>query len=184
MILATGSFSIRKGSRPRPDGRNAAFSLIEIVLVLALITVASSLVIANFAAMADRGGQYTTEELIREAVKEARFQAASERTITTLRFNKETGSLQIGGERAQEVAFDLHESFGRDGSAAIKFFLVPPSEGLSPYNEAARTRMETDAVRFAPDRSSSPFVVEIDTGDGTPQRLVFDPFSSLIRAQK
>jgi hypothetical protein len=43
-----------------------------------------------------------------------------------------------------------------------------------------RTRLETSHVEFAPDRSSSPFAVNIDTGSGTPERLIFDPFSSLL----
>ena len=53
---------------------------------------------------------------------------------------------------------------------------------MGPFPDAVRTQLETKEVRFAPDRSSSPFVAEIDNGQGTPVRLVFDPFSSLVRS--
>lgn len=167
MTSATGNSKQRAG---------AGFSLIEIVLVLGLIAVAGSIVIANFASMADRGDTQTTQELLHAAVRKARFVAANNRMVTTLRFDKESGSLQISD--TDEIT--LNADFGKDGPAEIRFYLVPPAEGLASFPSAERTRLETAAVRFAPDRSSSPFAVEIDSGSGTAERLVFDPFSSLL----
>jgi prepilin-type N-terminal cleavage/methylation domain-containing protein len=155
----------------------AAFTLIEIVLVLALMAVAASVVIANFVAFADRGGELSAEETLYSAVRSARFQAASSRRTTELRFDKETGSLTIGSD----TSFPLNEHFAATEAGEIRFFLAPPTTGLSSFADPADSRLETKVVRFAPDRSSSPFVAEIDSGHGTPQRLVFDPFSSLVR---
>jgi Tfp pilus assembly protein FimT len=171
MISATGN------KRPRSV---AGFSLIEIALVLGLITVAASIVIANFATMADRGDAQSTQELIHASVRKARFVAASSRTVTTLQFNKELGSLQI----SDSESITLNSDFSKDGPAQIRFFLVPPAQGLERFPEAERTQLQTNEVRFAPDRSSSPFVVEIDSGSGTPERMVFDPFSSLLRSSE
>jgi len=56
---------------------------------------------------------------------------------------------------------------------------VPPARGLTPFEDPSQTQLEISEVSFAPDRSSSPFVVEIDSGNGRPERIVFDPFSSL-----
>ena len=177
MTLATG-----KHTSQVPD--TSGFTLIEIVLVLGLMAFAAAVVVTNFASLADRGDSQTSKEILQEAVREARFVAASERTITELRFDKETGSLSISIEESVGETFKLDDSFNKSGPAEILFYLVPPSEGLAPPNDASRTRLETKTVKFAPDRSSSPFVVEIATGSGTPTRLIFDPFSSLLITPK
>lgn len=158
---------------------SAGFTLIEIVLVLGLIAFAGSIVIANFASMAERGDIQSSEDLLHAAVRKARFLAASERSTTTLSFDKKSGSLQIAQESNALDSLPLDASFGTDGRAEIRFYLVPPAEGLAPPAAPAGTRLETKTIEFGSDRSSNPFVVEIDTGSGTPQRLVFDPFSSL-----
>jgi len=174
MISATG--------KTRPPARRRAFTLIEIILVLALIALASGLVISNFAAFADRGDSRTTEETLAAAIRKARFAAAAERTVSELSFDKESGSLFVDGEGAEPLAFPLDEAFAENGRAEIRFYLVPASKGFEPFPEPERTGLETDTVRFAPDRSSAPFVVEIDLGSGTPRRIAYDPFSSLRRA--
>lgn len=172
MTLATGATK-----RPRSA---QAFTLIEIVLVIALMAVAASVVIANFVAFAERGNESSPEETLRSAIRAARFQAASERHITTLSYHKDSGALVIhGGER-----FPLNADFGKEGRGEIRFYLVPPAEGMGPFPDARQSTQETRELRFAPDRSSSPFVAEIDSGHGSPQRLVFDPFSSLVRSAK
>jgi len=171
MISETGSKS---------PHRTGGFTLIEIVLVLGLIAVAASIVIANFTSMAERGNELTVEQTLRAAVREARFLAARERIPATLRYNPENGSLEIALEQGPESSYELGGDFGKDGGGQIRFFLIPPAEGLSPFQPPDRSQLQTQTVRFAPDRCSSPFVVEIDHGSSTPERLVFDPFSSLL----
>jgi Tfp pilus assembly protein FimT len=177
MILATG--------KPAGKGSSATgFTLIEIVLVLGLMTIAAAVVITNFASLANRGDAQTSEEILQAAVRHARFIAASTRSITELRFNKESGHLSISSEAGYGERFALDESFNKDGQAEVLFYLVPPAEGLAQQADANRTSLETTIVKFAPDRSSSPFVVDIDTGSGTPTRMIFDPFSSLLITPK
>lgn len=185
MILETGKLwrvqrTSRAGRLSRRATLRAAFTIIEIVLVLALMAVAASVVIANFVSFADRSGELSAEETLHSAIRAARFQAASTRLTTELRFDKETGSLTVGSD----TKFPLSENFGETEPGEIRFFLVPPTTGLSKFPDPSETRLETTVLRFAPDRSSSPFVAEIDSGRGTPQRLVFDPFSSLVRSSK
>lgn len=174
MILATGK------NKPTPTPTQSAFTLIEIVLVIALMAIAASVVIANFVAFADRGNVTSPEETLRTAIRAARFHAAGSREVTSLRFDEASGALRLSSDQS----FPLNADFGKDGSGEIRFYLVPPAEGMGPFPEAVRTQLETPEVRFAPDRSSSPFVAEIDSGRGTPLRLVFDPFSSLVRASE
>ena len=163
----------------RAARRTAGFTLIELVLVLGLIAFAGSLVIANFASMAERGEALSSEELLHAAIRKARFTAASERAISTLRFDKQSGSLQLSVNRSALESLPLDASFGPEGRAEIRFYLIAPATGLAPAPDGRRSRLETQAIQFAADRSSNPFAVEIDLGSGNPQRLVFDPFSSL-----
>ena len=177
MILATGN---RAGN---PNDR-AGFTLIEIVLVLGLIAFATTILITNFASIADRGDTLITEEVLIAAVRKARFIAASERSTTRLRFDKESNSLKISIGSNEVETLPLDESLKETRSSEIRFYLIPSSKGLAPTKDAFRTGLETKAVEFAANRSSSPFFAEIDLGSGTPERLQFDPFSSLVITPK
>jgi len=173
MILATGN------NRPGPASRG--FTLIEILLVIALIAVSVSVVIVNFTAFADRGDSTSPQEVLTAAIRKARFIAAADRITTKLSYDEESGHLQIDPAGEQ---FPINSDFGPDGRGEIRFFLVPSAEGLSPFPEPDRSTLETHAVAFAPDRSSSPFIAEIDSGQGSPIRLRYDPFSSVIRTEE
>lgn len=173
MILATGN--------KRRVGRRSGFTLIEILLVIALITIAVSVVLINFTSFANRGESTSPEDVLAAAIREARFIAAAERTITRLRYDNESGTLRLDPTGDE---FPINTDFGPDGRGMIRFFLIPPAEGLRPFPDPDRSTLETPAVAFAPDRSSSPFIAEIDTGEGSPSRLRYDPFSSVIRTEE
>jgi prepilin-type N-terminal cleavage/methylation domain-containing protein len=64
------------GSKLTQRIRGKGFSLVEIVLVLGLIAIASSIVIANFASFANKTDSISSEEALLEAVRFARFTAA------------------------------------------------------------------------------------------------------------
>lgn len=163
--------------------RRAGFTLLEIILVLGLIAFAGAIVVANFGAMAERGDRLSPEETVKAAVRQARFTAAAERAPSGLRFDEESGELVVeasGGSEAKRFA--LTEA---DGSKVeVRFYLTPATEGLAPMREPADSRLPGAQVVFAPDRSSNPFVVELDTGEGTDRRMVFDPFSSLLQREE
>jgi type II secretory pathway pseudopilin PulG len=170
MISATGNLK----------RRTRGFTIIEVVLVIGLIALAGAIVITNFASMADRGGDLSTEETLSAAIRKARFDAAKERSVVTMWFDDESGALAL----SSGADFPLGPEFTDNGRNEIRFYVVPPARGLSPFNDAETTQIDVKEVSFAPDRSSSPFAVEIDTAEGSPERIVFDPFSSLKRKSK
>lgn len=183
MTLETGQASKAQQHRFRSSKRRrspAGFTLLEVILVFALIALAGSVIIANFTTFLNFDDQVAPEDTLRAAIRSARFQAASERIPATLSFDKETGALVISGS---EQKFPLDARF-TEGAGEIRFYLVPPAQGLGNFPKAEDSRLETKEVVFTPDRSSSPFVAEIDTDSGTPQRIIFDPFSSLVRSPK
>lgn len=173
MILGTGS--------SRGQGAGGGFTLIEILLVIALIAVSASVVMINFIALAERGEQASPEEVLNQAIRRARFVAAADRITTKLRYDEENGSLRIepGGE-----VFPINDDFGPNGGGEIRFFLIPPTQGLSTFPSAGSSDLRAAFVAFAADRSSSPFIAEIDPGQGSPVRLRYDPFSSVILTEE
>ncbi|MDQ8193371.1 type II secretion system protein [Coraliomargarita sp. SDUM461004] len=178
MTLETGQASShflrsRASNRPRA---HAGFTLLEIILVFALISLAAGVIIANFTTFLNFDDRIDPEETLRAAIRSARFQAASERQITSLSFDKESGALRLN----DSTNFPLSDDF-KNGASEIRFYLVAPARGMGPFPKAERSQLETKRVHFAPDRSSSPFVAEIDTGTGSPERIIFDPFSSLVK---
>ena len=174
-MASKAPMTLETGSKRSPCG----FTLIEILLVLALMALATSVVLVNFVAFADRGESSNPADVLRGAIREARFQAAADRVVTRLSYDAESGRLMLNpGARS----FALNNDFTEVGRGEIRFYLVPPGEGLGPLPDPADTRLEVQKVRFAPDRSSSPFVAEIDSGRGSPERIAFDPFSSIVRA--
>jgi len=180
MISATGSSECRFRAPRAPN--DSGFTLIEILLVIALIAIGSSVVITNFASFTDREGSLAPEEVLTAAIRQARFQAAAERLVTELRYSDESGHLVINPGNNK---IPISENFGPEGSGSIRFFLIPPAQGTRPFPDPRQTTLETNSIAFAPDRSSSPFIVEIDPGfGGSPQRLRYDPFSSVILTEE
>lgn len=169
MTLQTGKDSVFSGSR--------GFSLIEILLVVALIALGSSILITNFTTFTDIDLDAIPEEVLMAAVRKARFIAAAERITTELYYDDESGTLRIDPTGDE---YPLNADFGPEGRGEIRFFLVPPTVGLGRISDPDEANLKSRTVAFAPDRSSSPFVAEIDSGSGSPIRLRFDPFSSVV----
>ena len=166
------------GNRSNHAKDRVGFTLIEIVLVLGLIAFASTVLIINFASIADREDTLTTEETLFAAIRKARFFAASKRATTQLRFDRESNSLKINIGGNEVETFTLSELSGETSSGEIRFYLHPASKGMSSKDYSTNNLLETKVVKFTADRSSSPFVAEIDLDSGTEKRLQFDSFSS------
>ena len=173
MISATGNKQIQKLS---------AFSLIEILLVIALMAVASSILIYNFAAFTDRVDNLNTEDTLNAAIREGRYLAASTKKIVALHYEEQSGQLVLSSDNNALLQFQLDEVFGENGRGSIKFYSVSSSEGMSSIVDPAQSLSQIVAVQFAPDRSSTPFVVEINDHEGISERHIYDPFSSLRKA--
>ena len=157
----------------------AGFSLIEILLVLALMALGGTVVILNFNAYADRGQDNDAVAQLTQAVQKARFFAVQGRRETHLRFNPDSGRLLVERDKLTLHQENLGTDFRGYNAKQVTFLRVPSAEGLETPPRPAAAEEPISVVRFAPDGSCTPFVAEIDTGFGTPRRLAFDPFSNL-----
>ena len=149
--------------------RRGGFSLIEILLVLALMAIGGTVVMLNFTAFADRGEQNDAVEQLSKVVRKARFFAAQDRRETRMRFDSEGGRLLVERETFTLHAETLRPEFRGNGGASVTFLRVPSAEGLQSPPTPADAREVIPSVRFASDGSCTPFVAEIDTGSGTPR---------------
>tara|TARA_B100001093_G_scaffold125839_1_gene118378 strand:- start:1119 stop:1658 length:540 start_codon:yes stop_codon:yes gene_type:complete len=170
MTLGTGSKLTQRIS-------GKGFSLVEIVLVLGLIAIASSIVIANFASFANKTDSISSEEALLEAVRFARFTAAKNQSISELYFDAATGSLIVEDNSQNAETFKLGKGFGPDLNGVITFYLIEPAEGFEPFDDRSKSRFELRRVQFDADRSSTPFNALIKEGLGSEQTISFDPFS-------
>jgi len=161
--LATGS----KGAR--------GFSLIEIIIVVALIALIGGLVAINAQSILRGLGEEPVEVILQKAVREARFQAAYLKDSVRLAWDEEEAAFRITSANGAVITTFPIES--GSGNMEIVFEQVLPFEGLN-RSDILNT-IETESLTFRPDRSSTPFQVIIDLGPVSfTQR--YDPFSDIV----
>lgn len=165
-----------RSSRPRAT-RAAGFSLIEILVVLALIALLGSMLVVNITSMTGGLGPRPLPEILKRAVRDARFEAASRKEVVTLHFAAELGAFVVRDAAGQAVR-ERETGLGPGArGVAVRFEQILPQQGTSGWNLRDR-REEINALRFAPDRSSTPFVAIVEA-DGRSSEHRFDPFSNL-----
>lgn len=151
------------------------FTLIELIIVIALMAIAGTLVVANADALLRGLGSEAPEHTLQRAVQEARFLAASERDTTRLRYDEENGRLEIFSEDgASLAAFPVAPDQGQ--IPTILFEQILPAEGLQASREETAP---LPSVVFRPDRSSTPFRVVIGSGNNRFSQR-YDPFSAIV----
>ncbi len=152
------------------------FSLIELIIVIALIALAGGMVVVNAEAMLRGLGEEPVERIMQKAVREARFQAAYLKEATQLRFDDENVLFELRTQTGTALA-TWPTGLGKNDSIDITFEQILPAEGLS--RNSKDTTVEIPAITFRPDRSSTPFQVIIKLGsDRFTQR--YDPFSDIV----
>lgn len=170
------------GTKENAQFAQKAFSLIEIVLVLALIALASSAVILNFDSFIGKDASPSTRESLSQAIRYSRIQAAKKQTLTELYFDREQGALVVALSSSTLKTFPLSDpNFQPTGNGTITFSLIPLAEGLRPFPSARNTNFNLEKIQFSSDRSSTPFIVSIDDGINPEEIIVYDPFSHFPR---
>lgn len=153
------------------------FTLIELVIVIALIALVGGLVVINAEAIFRGLGEEPVDRILRKAVREARFQAAYLKEPVQLGFEEEGAVFLLTGSDGQSLADFPTGLDGTNDNLDVEFEQILPEEGLN-RNSRPET-VEIGAVTFRPDRSSTPFQVIIDQ-DRRPYTLRFDPFSDIV----
>ncbi len=145
----------------RESAARAAFTLIEILLVLAVIALLSSLFLTGVAVLTARDEQ-TLEEVFEQAVREAKWKALDGGRPVTMEFDDEKKAFVLrrgGGEVLAEYPVEL----GGD-SVRVRFFHKRPRDGYVLIRGELVQTDPVDRVAFFPDGSSTPFTIELRYG--------------------
>lgn len=173
MISATGK------SRFRQIGR-AGFSLIEILLVLAIAAVLSGVVVLSAEALMKPPEDRPIDEQVKRVVREARFRAAESKQMAYMTFDEEASMFVIQAESGAALGEGFPSGYDPEATdLTVAFYVMLPSKGDFRGFDRENEREQRRRVAFAPDRSSNPFEV-VWTVDGETERLRFDPFSDAV----
>ncbi len=164
----------RNDRRRCPRG---GFTLVEVLIVMGLLTLLAGLVVVNVTPIFEGLGAPPLDRTLRQAVREARYQAAMEKETTFLRFDRERSAFVVTNAVNSELAVLETGHDPEEADIRITFFQLLPERGLRS-GALTEERAEITRVRFQPDRSSTPFEAEIRfAGETTRHR--YDPFSAV-----
>jgi len=162
--------------RPRSS---RAFSLVEVLLVLAFIAMIGGLIVTNTDALMRGLGPPPLPRTLTMAVREARYQAAAEKQPMRLSFDHDAGAFLVTSEAGEQRA-SIESGYGADNPrVSVTFYKLIFQRGAdADVFSSERERIEVDSVRFLPDRSSTPFEVELEA-EGERSTHRYDTFSDI-----
>jgi len=157
-----------------PDTR--AFTLIEIVMAIGLIALLTSVVIINVDSIFNAFEDRPLSVILKQAVREARFQSAKNKEPVHLEFDWESSRLLVKSAN-NAILGDFPTGYpAEDPLLSITLYQLAPERGIASNSRTGPVRRPVPRVTFDPDRSSTPFEVELKYGlDQSLHR--YDPFS-------
>lgn len=155
----------------RQAGRRAArgFTLVEVLLVLAMLVLFATLLLPGVNSMLREIGARTPEQRVAGLMLTARQQALETGRTVELRYDEETRRFRIGPTWSETLLPD------------VKLDLLPPAEGPTVLlgGQLVSTG-ELRRVRFFPDGTCDPFRVQIREQAAPPRLLVADPWTCAL----
>ena len=182
------------GATKPQQSRAAGFTLIEILIVLALILLIGSLAVYNVANLPRLRDERPVDEVLLNAVREARFQAATTKALCWLSYEAEKATFHVssGGQSSalpvpstqsvfgSALVQEGEEQEGAPPSSLIKsfevyvaededppkveFFAVAPGTGLDGEPESDSEDLQLRRVPFDPAGFTVPFQAKVDAG--------------------
>ncbi len=145
-------------------------------MVLGLLALISGLVVINANAIFRGFEERPLPEILRRVVRDARFHAAKNREPVFLDFDVETSEFHISN-RENNVLQAIPSGYPVDDTnLEIIFYRILPERGTSSLRNFTVNRKTTTHLIFHPDRSSTPFLVELNYDEESSVHR-FDPFS-------
>lgn len=164
----------------------AGFSLIEVLLVLALIGVMAAIVAGNAGAFIKASGYEPPVRVLKKAVLDAYYFAGERKEATFLAYLEENASFIVSDSSGNTL--ETHSVFknlkqgdeiDRDDFPEIEFRAIGPLAGVSGGNTIYRdNQLLLNRIRFH-SGSSVPFEAVI-RHRGEEQEFYFDPFSGFV----
>ncbi len=145
-------------------------------MVLGLLGLISGLVVINANAIFEGFEERPLPVILRKVVREARFLAAKNREPVFLFFDQETSEFQISNG-SSNVLETISTGYPEDDpDLEIIFYKILPERGTSSFRGLSINKKTATYLAFHPDRSSTPFMVELHYDEEISLHR-FDPFS-------
>ena len=185
-------FQARTSKQALPDlnpSRIRAFTLIEIILVLALIGLLFSLFIGISGTFARASKEPEPPiAILRAAVLEATHLSSKGKEVTHLRFDDENGTLVIENAAGTQLSvrefddFVVQDGDERELLFTVSFEAETPLQGVSgDEGEWDDEDLSLRRVTFHPSGVSTPFLARLIHHDTDKEEVLrFDPFSGYV----
>jgi type II secretion system protein H len=155
--------------------RTSAFTIIELLMAIALMGLMAALALGPGRAVFARQTYEPLSETLRRSVREARFQSVASGRPVALEWDSATYSFVIRDADGAEIERIKSEA-GTESDDVLFHAVLPWEQVEVPGKDPLLTIIAQ--VRFDPDRSSTPFVASIHYA-GEDTELRYDPFSNL-----
>ncbi len=159
----------------RPARGGAGFTLLEVLLAIALIAVAGSLFLVSLESLGRSSPADELESAFWRAMALGRERALASRRTVELRWDEEARVFLVGsGESALPVRIESKEKAESCGATFTEE--VAANDFILVRGELV-TRRATPVVKLFPDGTCQAFCVELAVGERSRQRLNIDPWT-------
>ena len=166
--------SLKVGYQSRNRG---AFTLIELMLTMALIALLSSLFIWNIQSLLKQGELEGLQNELWSAVDKAKQGAVFNRVLHRVRFDSENQAFMVSAD-GEEVPFKVDISaLGEDVEIEVIFKLMLPRDGYRLIQGELVTHKEIETITFYPDGTCTPFSVDLKIAEYESSYQI-DPWTS------
>ena len=154
----------------------SGFSMVEILLVIALIGLLASIFVINFDTLIRQNESDSLEQAFWTASSEARNLAMFERRAQDLRYDPESQAYLIGaGENVRRYTVDT-SSWSDEAEVEVLFKQRLSDDSYRLIGGKLITLREAPIVRFFPDGTCMPFILEIRVDENL-RSIEVDPWS-------
>lgn len=153
--------------------KNKAFTIVEVLLALALMGLVAGLFAINFDVLLTSVSQKRPEKVLHEAICEARYQALQEHSLVYLSFDEQKHSFLIFKESSEHPLVTMSVQEG----IRVSFEPIFPAEYKSGrFTESSHPEKPVDTIAFSPDGSSQAVIITLSQ-DNFSLKFKPDPLS-------
>ena len=150
--------------------------MVEILLVIALIGILASIFVINFDTLIRQNESDSLEQAFWTASSEARNLAMFERRVQDLRYDPESTTYLVGaGAEVKRFAVDT-SNWSDEVEPEVFFKQSLSDDSYRLIGGKLITLREIKLVRYFPDGTCMPFIMEIHVGDDL-RSIEVDPWS-------